>query len=215
MEAPATEAELMRRAGALAGKQLGQLANDVPTEQLHAKGWIGRFIEDLLGATAGNRPVPDFEHLGIELKTLPVSDRGKPRETTYVCTCPLDGNLSGSWETSRVRHKLGRVLWVPIIGGGTVASRVVASPLLWSASPEEEALLRADWELIADMIRRGEHSELTGHIGEALQLRPKAANAAQLTWALDDEGEWAKVQPRGFYLRTSFTYGLMRKYYAL
>src|SRR5688500_18797590 len=88
--APATESELMARARALSGMSLAELARQfgiaVPEAQLRAKGWVGQLLERALGATAGSRAKPDFEALGIELKTLPVDGRGQPKESTFVCT---------------------------------------------------------------------------------------------------------------------------------
>ena len=90
---PRDEAELLARAEQLAGRTLGQLAGDlgaeVPPDLRHAKGWVGQLIERALGATAGSRAEPDFQHLGVELKTLPVDRRGRPLETTFVCTIAL------------------------------------------------------------------------------------------------------------------------------
>ena len=74
--APETESELFARALDLAGSTLGQLGEKlgiaVPQELLRAKGWFGQALELFLGATARSRAAPDFEALGIELKTLPV-----------------------------------------------------------------------------------------------------------------------------------------------
>ena len=159
----------------------------------------------MLGATAGSRAEPDFPHLGVELKTLPVDATGKPLETTYVCTARLDGTLARRWEDSWVRHKLACVLWVPIVGTGVLGERLVGAPILWKPDPDEEAQLREDWTAIAEAIALGEAWQLEARRGVALQLRPKAARASDSTWMVDDEGEWARVNPRGFYLRTSFT----------
>ena len=51
-----------------------------------------------LGASAGNKSLPDFESLDIELKTLPVSTEGQVLETTFVCSIDLNSgfeNLGG------------------------------------------------------------------------------------------------------------------------
>lgn len=216
---PKTEAELQRRALLLAGRSLGEIAKSnhrpVPAQPNRAKGWAGTLIEDLLGATAGNRPVPDFELLGVEMKTLPVDALGRPRESTYVCTAPLNGGLEDRWEDSRVKHKLGRVIWVPLVGTGAVVDRIVGTPLIWSPSPEEESVLRADWEALTDIIARGEVWNLNARHGTALQLRPKAANAKQMVWITNEDGEPARTQPRGFYLRASFTRGLVERHYRM
>ena len=215
---PESEAVLLARAEALAGRSLAWLAGQhrvpVPDDLQRDKGWIGNLVEAALGATAGSRAEPDFPHLGVELKTLPVNARGRPRESTYVCTAPLDGSLAHSWEESWVCHKLSRVLWVPIVGTSEVAvgDRIIGASVLWSPSEAEAALLRADWESLTEAIGLGETWQLEGRKGVALQLRPKAAHAREMTWVLDDEGEWAQVNPRGFYLRPSFTRSVLERY---
>lgn len=215
---PDSETVLLARAEALAGHTLGWLAAElsvaVPDDLRRDKGFIGNLVEAALGATAGSRAEPDFPHLGVELKTLPVDRRGRPRESTYVCTAPLDGSLAHTWDDSWVRHKLARVLWVPIVGSPdvSVGDRIMGAPILWSPTPEEEAVLRADWESLTEAIGLGETWQLRGRKGKALQLRPKAAHAREMKWVLDDEGEWAQVNPRGFYLRPSFTRGVLERY---
>lgn len=74
---PRSVGELMQRVENIAGLTLGELAHQLsfktPQDLLKEKGWVGQLIEAALGATAGSKPVPDFEHIGVELKTLPIS----------------------------------------------------------------------------------------------------------------------------------------------
>ncbi|MDV5171693.1 DNA mismatch repair endonuclease MutH [Photobacterium rosenbergii] len=218
---PKTEQELLTRANALAGMTLGELAHvaniAVPPDLRRDKGWVGQLLEWHLGATAGSKPVPDFAELGIELKTIPVGYHGKPLETTFVCVAPLIGLQGLRWENSHIRHKLARVLWVPVEGERDIplADRHVGSPLLWSPSPEEEQQLRQDWEELMDMIVLGQVEQITARHGEVLQLRPKAANSKALTEAYGANGQPIKTLPRGFYLKTHFTAGLLEKYFIL
>ena len=107
---PQSEAELDERARAIAGRQLAELALFLgvaePGPAQAAKGWAGQLVEAILGATAASRPVPDFELIGVELKTIPIGKRGEPLESTYVSTVPLSGKAELSWENSVVHHKL-------------------------------------------------------------------------------------------------------------
>lgn len=218
---PRSEAELVERAGALAGRTLGALAaelgSDVPADLRRAKGWVGQLVERALGATAGSRDCPDFEHLGIELKTLPVDRRGRPLETTFVCTIPLHQVGEIPWEQSRVRRKLARVLWVPILGERAVAvgERRIGTALLWTPDPEQEDALRRDWEELAGLIGRGDIESITAHLGQFLQVRPKAAHSRVRRRAIDAEGRLTETLPRGFYLRTSFTHAILQRHFAL
>ncbi|HEX2735293.1 MAG TPA: DNA mismatch repair endonuclease MutH [Polyangiaceae bacterium] len=218
---PRSEAELMARAQRLAGMTLGQLAGamqvEVPAELLRAKGFVGQLLERALGASARSKAVPDFTTLGIELKSLPVSDKGVPLETTFVCTIRLLDAELAEWDNSRLRQKLSRVLWVPVMGlrQVPVAERLIGTPLLWSPSAEDERDLRWDWDELMGMIGRGQVERITGHLGKVLQIRPKARNAKARRRAWDDEGNRMLALPRGFYLRTAFTHRILQRHFTL
>ena len=123
-------------------------------------------------------------------------------------------DLQPTWEACWLNQKLSRVLWIPIIGGAatSVGDRIIGAPLLWSPSAEEQAQLRADWEELTDLISQGDLWQIEGGRGEVLQLRPKGANSRDMVWAMDDEGSWVQENPRGFYLRPSFTRALLKKH---
>ena len=219
--APESEAELLQRARGLAGLSIGQLAERfsllAPADLRRAKGFVGALVERALGATAGSRAAPDFEALGIELKTLPVDSRGRALESTFVCTIPLVEIGEVEWLSSRVRRKLNRVLWVPVQGERQipVPERRIGEPLLWALTAEAEAALRFDWEELAGIIGRGDVESITGHIGRCLQIRPKAADSHARRRGIDADGVGFAALPRGFYLRASFTSEIVRQNYAL
>lgn len=174
-------------------------------------------MERALGATAASRSAPDFEGIGVELKTLPVDPTGYPCESTFVCTIPLEEVGEIEWPASRVCRKLSRVLWVVVEGAREipVARRRLGSPLLWSPSPEEEAALRFDWEELAGVIGRGDVESVTGHMGRFLQVRPKAANSRARRRSIDADGRFFATLPRGFYLRPAFTARILKRHFAL
>lgn len=218
---PESQDALLAQAQQLAGYTLGELASlaslPIPPDLKRDKGWIGVLLELWLGASAGSKPEQDFAALGVELKTIPIDRQGRPLETTFVCVAPLTGNSGVSWETSHVRHKLKRVLWVPVEGERAIplAERRVGSPLLWSPSVEEELQLRLDWEELMDLIVLGEVERITARHGEVLQLRPKAANSKALTEAIGARGEPILTLPRGFYLKKNFTSALLARHFML
>lgn len=218
---PQSEAQLLSQAQQLAGYSLGELAAmaklPVPPDLKRDKGWIGVLLEIWLGASAGSKPEQDFAALGVELKTIPIDSNGRPLETTFVCVAPLTGNSGVTWETSHVRHKLKRVLWVPVEGERSIplAERRVGAPLLWSPNEEEEHQLRMDWEELMDLIVLGQVERITARHGEVLQLRPKAANSKALTEAVGLHGEPIMTLPRGFYLKKNFTTTLLAHHFLL
>lgn len=214
---PASIAQLMERAYAIAGTPLGVLADQAgwvtPANLTRHKGWSGQLIELYLGASAGSRPEQDFPDLGVELKTIPVTPTGKPLETTFVCVTPLTGLNGVSWQQSNVRNKLQQVLWVPLDGRREIApaERLVGMPVLWRPTAAEDALLRADWEEITELIIMGQVQAITARHGQVLQLRPKAANNKVLTQGIGPQGQVIQTPPRGYYLKTEFTAAILQR----
>lgn len=218
---PHNEQELLLRAQSLAGYNLAELACiaqlPLPANLKRDKGWIGILLERFLGASAGSKPEQDFPDIGIELKTIPIDEQGRPLETTFVCVAPLTGNSGVTWESSHVRHKLARVLWIPVEGLRSIplGERRIGTPLIWSPSEEEERQLRGDWEELMDLIVLGKVESITARHGEVLQLRPKAANSRALTEAIGEFGQPIMTLPRGFYLKKTFTAPLLARHFSL
>lgn len=214
---PQTESELLARCAAITGMTLGELAElaniKIPKDFKRHKGWAGQLIEMWLGAEAGSKPTQDFQHLGIELKTIPVDQQGMPLETTYVCYCPLQGLQGLNWLNSNVCNKLQRVLWLPVQGSRDIApaNRVVGNGFLWSPSTSQQQVLKNDWEELIEAIVLGNVAHITARMGDALHLRPKAASGQVTTEATGDTGIRIQTRPRGFYLRKSFTMQILKQ----
>jgi DNA mismatch repair protein MutH len=215
MQPPRDEADLIMRCRAIEGLSFAQLALHVnqvmPMEPLKRKGWVGLMVEHALGTTAGTKAQPDFHHLGIELKTLPVNARGRPVESTFVTSINLLTIHHETWETSQCFSKLRRVLWLPIEADETIpfVHRRIGRGFLWSSLDEDEAILADDWTELSTMLGMGRLAQVDARIGVYLQVRPKAANARSLCYGFDSEGNKIQTLPRGFYLRPSFTEKLL------
>lgn len=220
IQPPQSLEELLARTRAIAGTSLETLATRhqtrLPTDPRQAKGWIGQFLEQLLGADASSQARPDFTQLGVELKTLPLLADGRPKESTYVCTVPIQGDGEVNWADSWVCRKLRHVLWLPFESDPSIPTslRRVGTALLWQPSPAQERILRQDWEEIMDLVQLGRIDELSAAHGTFLQVRPKAANSRALRDSSDVEGNRIRTLPRGFYLRTRFTAEILAAHYA-
>lgn len=214
----ATESELLMKAQWLAGFTLGEIATmlnvPVPPDLKRDKGWVGMLIETALGAKAGSKAEQDFAHLGIELKTIPVNRYNQPLETTFVSLAPLTDNHGVIWQTSHVKHKLQRVLWIPIQGERVIplAERFIGQPILWSPSIEQEQQLQQDWEELMELIVLGRLQAINARLGEVLQLRPKGRNSKSLAGAINENGQRIKSLPLGFYLRKNFTAQILQNF---
>ena len=180
---------------------------------LRRKGKAGILLEHVLGASAGNAAIPDFPELGVELKTVPMDPAGKPRESTFVGTIDLTNADRDEWETSRTRAKLARVLFVPIISpdrGSPPSVCVVGRAVLFSPTPEQDAVLRDDFESAMGLIAIGKVELVRANLGRWMQVRPKAADSHVRTRAISDDEGWMTTNPRGFYLRARFVEAILR-----
>lgn len=214
---PSNVAELMYRAQQLAGLTLAELAANLavtlPKDLKRDKGMVGQMLEQALGASAGSKAEPDFPHLGIELKTLPIDSQGKPLESTYACVAALTDLSLQRWQESWVCRKLQQVLWVPIWAERSLplGERVIGSAFLWQPDPQQQQLLQQDWEELMELIVLGGIDQIRGAHGKVLQLRPKAANAKALTAAIGHDGRPIQTLPRGFYLKANFTADILQR----
>ena len=211
MKPPCSVDELELRATALAGRTIAELASRygvaIPANPQRTKGLVGQLAELALGATAASRPEPDFTHLGVELKTVPINSAGKPAESTYVCVAPLRPPAGARFEQSPLAAKLAHVLWLPIESSSEVPldQRRFGLARLWQPTVADWLLLKTDWEELTEQISLGQVQSITARHGVVLQLRPKGRNSRDLVAAMGPEGNLIQTNPRGFYLRAHFT----------
>ena len=198
------------------GATLAELAEGlglpVPAGATRTKGWSGQIIERELGG--GGAHGPDFAALGVELKSVPVTRELEPLESTAVCHIDPMAIAGESWDTSYVRTKLAKVLFVALRvpdDARSVGERQVEMVTLWTPSPGEEAALRADFAMfVRDYFRKGRAAAITGHLGAVLQVRPKARNARDLRDGFGPDGRPVRLGKCGFYLRPAFVRGILR-----
>lgn len=213
--APQTEEALLARCQRIEGLTFSQLGlgldMEMPLDPLHRKGWLGQAIEQALGADASTKSMPDFQALGIELKTIPIAASGKPTESTFVTTIPLLTIHQQHWETSQCFAKLKRVLWILVEGDTQIPypHRRIGSGFIWSPSAAQETVLAADWNYLTLKISTGQLEMIDATVGDYLQVRPKGACGKSLCDGFDAEGNKIKTLPRGFYLRSQFTSTLL------
>ncbi len=207
---PQSLSELKARLDLIMGFTLGELAAPlhiaVPAGSVHSKGWAGEFVELLLGARAGNLPLPDFVNLGIELKTMPINRNFEPLESTFLCHAPLHQVRGQSFEQSALAGKTAAMLFVFILTGRGMppARRRLIDYYLFVPTPDERAQIKADFDELMELAAAGRTAQITAHLGTIIQLRPKCADGSQLVPCIDEEGQLSATRPRGFYLRREF-----------
>lgn len=201
------------------GLSLAEIADGqglgTPLSRVHTKGWSGQLIERELGHGGDDGSGPDFAALGIELKTVPVTPALAPLESTAVCHIDPIGIAGEKWSSSTARQKLAHVLFVALeVADRTapVGDRRVSFVHLWRPSPEEEDILAADFQMfVRDYFLPGRAGHISGHLGVALQVRPKGRNAADRRLAYGEAGEALQIGRMGFYLRPAFVGQILRR----
>ena len=174
--------------------------------RVRTKGWSGQVIEHELGVATGGARGPDFEALGIELKTVPV---------TPVAAARIDGGLpidpiaiaGESWETSYAREAGARVLFVAEVSRpararwATGASR----PCGWRRRPTRKRCC-APTSSCSCASTGPRDAPPRSPVTSARRCRsdPKGAMRADLRAAYDAGGPAHARRQAGFYLRPAF-----------
>lgn len=220
MHTMVTETDLLQTAHSLAGRSLHDIAKTldiaIPHDFKRNKGFVGQLIEDALGADAGNLDEPDFVSLGIELKTIPMSENGIPLESPYICYANLPPSHS-NWDGSRLERKTRKMLWVPYQGERhiPIAQKQLGMPFLWQRCQAVNELMQQDYFELVECALEGRFDEMGAQKGQIIQLRPKAANSKHQIHVTDSDGEATSTVPKGFYFRRAFLAQLFRQFYLL
>lgn len=210
------EKNLISYANTMSGHKIYKIANKLNIllpENTKNKGYIGNIIEKFFFINSGNRPIRDFYHIGIELKTISIDKNNDPLEATFICTASLIKNNGITWKKSYIYYKLRRILWIPIKVNRFLPLKeyTIGIPFLWSPNVQEEKKIKKDWEDIMDIIVLGKIDKLNSSYGEVLQVKKKANNNKSLTRGVGKYGQPIFTTPRGFYLRKNFTNLLIKK----
>ena len=107
-----------------------------------------------------------------------------------------------------MRAKLAHVLFVALEvppGARSVGDRRVAAVRLWAPAPDEEAVLRADFELfVRDYFRRGRAARDHRPPRRGAAGAPKGATPPTCATRYDADGQPTRIGKMGFYLRPAF-----------
>lgn len=215
---PQDRLELCKRLNMLVGysiEELALLANlRLPYQSTAGKGFTGQLIEIFLGAQASNLPLPDFINLNIELKTIPVGTDLMPQESTFLCVADLNREGFVSFERSALYKKIETILFVVVLApkGSDIAKRRILGYFFFTPSGKTLELMREDYNELMGLVNEGRAQEINASMGNIIHMRPKAANAQELTAVRDQEGNMIQTRPRGYYLRRSFTKELMEQF---
>ena len=202
-------AEIEKYARRLIGHTFREMLDDPGSVKAQSgKGRFGDILEKAyFGIDGGNRPTPDFEEAGVELKATPVVRRGKTRlaakERLVLGMISYDKVTAKPWGECSFLNKnrnilLVQYLWEP---GVSDLDYTILSARLWQFPEEDLEVIRNDWETIVDKVRRGQAHTLSERDTNYLAATVKGAKG---TDRRSQPYSTEEAKPRAFSLKQSY-----------
>ena len=200
---------------------------EIPKEYLkempgsQTKGVFGTLVEKFYyGINPGNEPCsPDFKEAGVELKTNALVRRSKgvyAKERLVLQMINYDDIIHESFESSCLMMKSRLMMLISSIfqqGGNFIDASIVLARLIDfdRLSAIDRQIIRHDWVIIADKVRRGQAHQLSGSDTTYLEACTKGSDGSQrVSQPISDE----LARPRAFALKSGFVTSLVRGYLA-
>jgi DNA mismatch repair protein MutH len=222
------EDSIMARARLLKGKTLGFVSQKSPYEEdafkKSNKGNIGNFIEKhWFGILNNSNPAPDFEEAGIELKVCPIRRSSGALVTdqrTKICSIDFFKLYDETWESSHVKNKLNKVLFIFYQRKEEyedLYDKKVLGAALWELSKQDRLdTIVSDWHTAYNVNIHGMSHELTETFFDILSTSRTTGGTT-----IDGEKDMVKqpntrfqtyAKKRAFSLKPSFTKQFWQEY---
>ena len=206
-----TEKHLLERAQELKGKNIFHLLNGIIQDQ--GKGAIGNIIErEGFGVANNNDAQPDFPHLGIELKVLPLKkiSNGKfsVKERTKICSINYQEIVKETWSHSHARNKLKKILFIFYEYNSTdFLKSTILDHFLFELENNDEPLICSDWMRTQERVKEGYAHELSESENVVLAAsRSGAGKLEEHKWPKQPNTKFAeRARQRAFSLKPSYT----------
>ncbi|MDW0113268.1 Sau3AI family type II restriction endonuclease [Sporosarcina saromensis] len=210
-----SEKELLYKAQQAEGKTFGEIDKSGRVQNERSKGHLGQIIEEsFFGYQVNSNSEADFADLGIELKVTPIR---KNKNGTLSAKERLVLNIinymeesTTTFETSSFWRKNKELLlmfyeWIPEIRRADY--RIIKS-YLHRYAEEDLEIIKQDWQLINEKIRKGLAHELSEADTNYLAACTKGANRSSLR-----EQPFSEVpaMQRAYSLKQSYMTALVRK----
>jgi DNA mismatch repair protein MutH len=172
------------------------------------KGRVGRIVEEYFGFRhQDNNPEPDFPKCGTELKTLPMlqtREGYRVKERTVISMIDFTALQAESWQSSSVRRKLGRILFVFVKWNPADPDEsTVLAAEEWEPDETDLAFFEADWRYAWRMVCCGQADMISE--ADALYLAPCRKGAGKGKDLRRQPNSPIRAKSRAFSLKPSFT----------
>lgn len=207
----ATTIEILDRAKEIIGLTINQLTgNELPLSKNLNKGEIGNIIQEYgFGIKPNSLAEPDFSSASIELKIIPLTKTSKGylrvKERTKVGMINYETLVHENWESSHAKHKLSKILFIPIEHNYTDAreSRILDAFLYQVEDVEEYTTIKDDWERTKRLVSEGKAHSLSESQNKIL-APSRSGTSRDKDWTIQPFSS-EKALKRAFSLKQSYT----------
>jgi len=194
------------------GMTIGDLSRLFDLEPTRQKDYKQIIIRKCLYATDNTSRLEEFEKQGIIVRIFPVRESTRhPIEAISFPAFRFMEIINKTWESCDLREQTERILFVPLLGEprkDKVGDYKLGNPFFWSPTPEQEAIMRKEWEMYVDLIREGKADELpTAKSRQIIHVRPHARDSRDTLPAPGGK----QVVKKSFWLNTKFLKGLLEE----
>ena len=214
---PADEDSILVYASHLEGKTLNEAIPNYERTFNGGRGTFGLILETgYFGLERNNESRPDFEEVGIELKSSPLKRlrNGELRAKERISLSMIDYNIlayeKGPLYSTSFWTKIKRLLLVfyeysPQLSVLDYPIRIVR---LWEFPDDDKLVLAKDWELIKSYVDKGQAHLLSEGLTNYLGAATKGASSKDLT---SQPYSSEKAMRRAFSLKSSYVNRIIKR----
>lgn len=206
---PKEKSSILEYSAKLEGKTLGEVVDESFFKlKSNNKGSFGSTLESgYFMIDNNNEDVPDFEFLGIELKTTPMKIGKKkkyaPKERMSLCMINYMTILTDGFEGSFMakNHELLIIFYLDN-KEEDIRDKKILRHVLWKFPDEDLRIIENDWNIIANKIKKGLAHEISCGDTFYIEAAPKGAGKGKGMREQPYSKELAK--PRAFALKQRY-----------
>ena len=160
------EATVLRRLVSYSGRSLASIAGELGISIGRAKSSAALLVRHAIGVTNDRVRIREFEQRGIEIKTVPVSEAGRPWEAMSFPKFNHMQVIHEEWEHSDLLSRLSRLLIVPLVRPARDTPKeesLWGIPFFWSPNYEQLRGIESEWRDYVSRIARGQSNQLPGY----------------------------------------------------
>lgn len=176
-----------------------------------SKSYAANVIYHALGLMERESNTKEFKNVNINIKTVRCNPGLKPINTMSLRGYRYDEIIEEEWDNSKLKSDIENILMVVLTmprKGAAQENSILETVLLHIPTDEDMKIIENDWKTIVSLIKENKADKLTGHIGQIVQTRPKAANSQD---KISAPGGHMLVK-KGFFIRTEYLQGILNKY---